>query len=149
SMGDRILAAYRTEPHRAVWIGFDSPAWERTPDFVIFWANLLDWVGAGGQGYISHPLTDVNPAWQMVSPTGLSPAPVSGQWPGLYKRPIDGQNVAVNAPVVEFKPFVDNTWPAQLSAALAEGSHGFDLTRVLLTLSLLLRLSAILTIKRP
>jgi len=149
SMGDRILAAYRTEPHRAVWIGFDSPAWERTPDFVIFWANLLDWVGAGGQGYISHPLTDVNPAWQMVSPTGLSPAPVSGQWPGLYKRPIDGQNVAVNAPVVEFKPFVDNTWPAQLSAALAEGSHGFDLTRVLLALALLLGLSAILTVNRP
>ncbi len=146
SMGDRILAAYRTEPHRAVWIGFDSPAWERTPDFVIFWANLLDWVGAGGQGYVSHPLTDVNPAWQMISPTGLSPAPVSGQWPGLYKTGNDGQIVAVNAPVVEFKPFVDNTWPAQLSAALADGSHGFDLTRVLLALALLFGLSAMLTV---
>lgn len=149
STGDRILAAYRTKPHRAVWIGFDSPAWERRPDFVIFWANLLDWVGSGGQGYISHPLTDVNPAWQMISPTGLSPAPVSGQWPGLYKNPSDGQIVAVNAPVIELNPFVDNKWPARLSAALADGSHGFDLTRVLLALALLLGLSAILTVHRP
>lgn len=149
SIGDRILSAYRTEPHRAVWIGFDSPAWERTPDFVIFWANLLDWVGAGGQGYVSHPLTDVNPAWQMISPTGLSPAPISGQWPGLYKNTSNGQIVAVNAPVIEFKPFVDNTWPARLSAALADRSHGFDLTRVLLALALLFGLSAVLTVNRP
>jgi len=149
SMGDRTLAAYRTEPHRAVWIGFDSPAWERTPSFVIFWANLLDWVGSGGQGYVGHPLTDVNPAWQMISPTGLSPAPLSGQWPGLYKNPSDGQIVAVNAPVIESNPFVDNTWPARHSAALADGSHGFDLTRILLALALLFGLSAILTVNRP
>src|SRR6185437_863002 len=149
SMGDRILAAYRTEPHRAIWIGFDSPAWERTPDFVIFWANLLDWVGSGGQGYVSHLLTDVNSAWQKISPTGLSPAPLSGQWPGLYKNPNDGQIVAVNAPVIEAKPFADNKWPTQLSAVLADGPHGFNLTRVLLGLALLFGLSAILTVNRP
>ncbi len=148
SMGDRILAAYRTVPHRAVWIGFDSPAWERTPDFVIFWANLLDWVGSGGQGYVSHPLTEVNPAWQMITAPGLSPSPPSGEWPGLYKNPIDGQTMAVNAPVIETKPFIDNTWPNRLSAALEDGSHGFDLTRVLLAIALLFGLSAVLTVHR-
>lgn len=149
SMGDRVLVAFRTEPHRAVWIGFNSPAWERTPDFVIFWANLLDWAGSGGQGYVSHQLTDLNPAWQMISSPGLSPAPISGQWPGLYKTSNEGQIVAVNAPVIEPLPPVDNKWPVRLSTALADGSQSFDLTRTALALALLFGLSAALTVNRP
>jgi hypothetical protein len=50
-IGNEVLVAVRESPARQVWIGFDSPDWPRTSDFVIFWSNVLDWVGQRGEDY--------------------------------------------------------------------------------------------------
>jgi hypothetical protein len=52
SVGEHPAVAIREAPHRQVWIGFDAPDFARTPEFVIFWTNVFDWlaVDAGGEG---------------------------------------------------------------------------------------------------
>ncbi|HEY1628655.1 MAG TPA: hypothetical protein VGF52_02285 [Tepidisphaeraceae bacterium] len=52
--GDRMLVAVRASPARQVWIGFHSPTFPRSSDFVIFWTNILDWVGHGGDAYLAN-----------------------------------------------------------------------------------------------
>lgn len=49
--GDHVLVAVREAPVRQVWIGFTSPAWPRTSNFVVFWTNALDWAGQGASIY--------------------------------------------------------------------------------------------------
>ena len=43
------------QPVRRVWIGFQSDVFPHYPDFVIFWSNVFDWLGDGGQDYESAP----------------------------------------------------------------------------------------------
>jgi hypothetical protein len=43
SVVGRPLVAVRDAPARQTWIGFSSPSWTRSSDFVIFWTNVLDW----------------------------------------------------------------------------------------------------------
>jgi hypothetical protein len=52
-----------------VWIGLDAPDFARTPEFVIFWTNVFDWLAGG----------DTDPAQQWVAavvpPIKISPPP--------------------------------------------------------------------------
>ena len=47
SIAGRPVVAVHDQPARQVWIGFDSPAFPRSPAFVVFWTNVLDWAGQG------------------------------------------------------------------------------------------------------
>lgn len=57
----QAIVAVRTEPARQVWIGFDLDAWAAKPQFVIFWTNVVDWVGQGEEHFTSEPVEDLNP----------------------------------------------------------------------------------------
>jgi hypothetical protein len=46
TIGDHPAVAVRESPRRQVWIGLDAPEFLRTPDFVIFWTNVFDWLAA-------------------------------------------------------------------------------------------------------
>ncbi len=53
--GDDVVVAVREAPTRQVWVGIgEFDTWSRTPGFVIFWANVFDWLGAGGATYTYH-----------------------------------------------------------------------------------------------
>jgi hypothetical protein len=47
------VLAVRRQPVKQVWIGFQSDEFPHQPDFVVFWSNVLDWLGDGGQSYES------------------------------------------------------------------------------------------------
>lgn len=53
--GDQPLVALREEPARQVWLGFQSADFSTRADFVIFWTNLLDWAGQGGEAFEAIP----------------------------------------------------------------------------------------------
>lgn len=48
SIGGHPAVAVRETPLRQVWIGLDAPDFARTPEFVIFWTNVFDWLAGGG-----------------------------------------------------------------------------------------------------
>jgi hypothetical protein len=50
SAGSVALAA-REEPCRQVWVGFSSDEFGHQADFVIFWSNVFNWLGDGGEDY--------------------------------------------------------------------------------------------------
>jgi hypothetical protein len=66
----QAIVAVRTEPARQVWIGFDLDAWAAKPQFVIFWTNVLDWVGQGEELFTSEPVEDLNPPGIRVDESG-------------------------------------------------------------------------------
>jgi hypothetical protein len=52
--GATVLAV-RQQPVKQVWVGFQSDEFPHHPDFVVFWSNIFDWLGDGGQSYESAP----------------------------------------------------------------------------------------------
>ncbi len=109
-VGDRVILAVRDGPARQAWIGLDSPAFARTPGFVVLWTSLLDWVGAGGDGLASLPL-DALPS----GAARLTPAPPDtdpARWPGVFETPT-GQ-VAANAGPATFGS-APTDWQARLA----------------------------------
>jgi hypothetical protein len=46
-VGDRTAVAIWDQPYR-VWVGFDSPSFASQVDYVVFWTNVFDFVGQGG-----------------------------------------------------------------------------------------------------
>ena len=49
------VLAIRPQPIKQVWVGFQSEEFPHHPDFVVFWSNVFDWLGDGGQSYESSP----------------------------------------------------------------------------------------------
>ena len=47
------VLAVRQQPVKQVWVGFQSDEFSHHPDFVVFWSNVFDWLGDGGQSYES------------------------------------------------------------------------------------------------
>jgi hypothetical protein len=78
SSASDVTVAVRDGSARQVWINADLREWEKTPDFVVFFANALEWVGGNEQQY-----TSVLPSLGRESP-------------GLYTL-ADGKQTAVNA----------------------------------------------------
>jgi hypothetical protein len=103
-IGDHVLLAIRQQPARQVWIGFRSTAWAATPDFVLFWSNVFNWVGQGQDRYIHSTVGG------------------SDLWPGVYRR--DGRRLAVNAPPIHLDPPAADDWQAHLSRLAAEQPIG-------------------------
>ena len=114
SVGNRPLVAVAPGGRRAVWVGFKSDEFERSPGFVVFWANLLTWVGGEerfGNGYV------IGATLEMQRVEG------DGDWlPGLY-RDGDGQFHAVNAADVQARGGDADEWKARVAEVVrnAEG----------------------------
>jgi hypothetical protein len=46
-----VAVACREEPVKQVWVGFNSEEFGHQADFVIFWSNVFNWLGDGGEDY--------------------------------------------------------------------------------------------------
>jgi hypothetical protein len=121
SVGGRPAVAVREAPARQVWVGIESEQWPRTPEYVVLWANVFDWLGGGGRRYVAHPPERLEGQWQAVETAGGVPATGEpGLWPGLYRHAEDGALRAVNAGDVRFPPVPPGDWRPQLQRVLAE-----------------------------
>jgi hypothetical protein len=130
SSASQVLIAASPDPFRQVWVGFDAPRWATTPDYVIFWTNVFDWAGGGGERFVARRVDEWSAEWKPVR----RPAGQVGAWPGLYRRS-DGVVRAFNAPDVPLSALPTSDWRAKI-AALARPHEGrLDLTPWLLILS--------------
>jgi hypothetical protein len=94
SAGEQPLLALREAPARQVWVGLQSTHFAATPEFVVLWTNVLDYLNGGGERFASHPSGSLTADWKRL--TGEPPASVgAGLWPGVYRRS-DGALRAVN-----------------------------------------------------
>jgi hypothetical protein len=91
--GEHVLVAARSTPVRRLWIGLESTAWERSPDYVVFWSNAFTWLAGLKQDFSFHAVTQLDPQWTCESPlpAGVQPS----AWPGIYRRS-DGVLRAMN-----------------------------------------------------
>jgi hypothetical protein len=131
SAGGAPVVAVRDNAGRQVWVGLDpAGSWARSPEFVVFWANVFDWVGRGdgsgddggassGVAYVAYPVGPTEGLWEPIEgETGVLPITEGAadrlvdnaaatvqpnNWPGLY-RSRDGLLRAVNAPPVPVEP---------------------------------------------
>lgn len=97
--GGEALVAVRTSPVRQAYVGLDLSEWSRSPGFVIFMANLLDWLGVGKQDFAATAPRALPSEWAAVEAVGVPSNVAPGLWPGIY-RDGDGRLMAVNAPDV-------------------------------------------------
>jgi hypothetical protein len=93
--GERqVLLAVRESPARQLWIGFDSPRWHDSADFVVFWAAALDWLGRGGERFAWQSVQHLPEGWRIIDSID---ADLAGTYlPGLIRRE-DGSLLALNA----------------------------------------------------
>jgi hypothetical protein len=127
TVGGKVWVAAREQPARAIWVGFDTSQWARSPAFVVFWANVFNWAGAGAERFAAYPVGALDDAdWTPVELAGSpseTPRPEPKLWPGLYRR-TDGTLRAINAPdVVIPRPPAATDWQERL-AALAKRAGG-------------------------
>jgi hypothetical protein len=88
SVGGRAVLAVKDRPARQVWVGFSTEPWAESPQFVIFWTNVLDWIGQGNDRFMSSPLEADMAGWE---------PPAGGRgMPGVYVDG-DGAQRAFNA----------------------------------------------------
>src|SRR5207237_5242804 len=64
TVGGRVAAAVRETPARQVWVGLESDEWPRSPDYVVFWGNVFDWLGGGETRFVSHPIGRLDGGWK-------------------------------------------------------------------------------------
>jgi hypothetical protein len=77
-VGGKTILAVAQAPVRKAWIGFAIDRWSAQTQFVIFWTNVLDWIGQEGTQFTSFPLEEPMLDWQpMTGPAGF---------PGIYQR---------------------------------------------------------------
>lgn len=117
--GERVAVAVREAPPRQVWVALDGAAFPRRADYVVFWTNVFDWLGQGGETFASHPVESLGVSWRRIT-DGPADAE-AGLWPGLYERS-DGTLRAVNAPAVTLPPpLTASDSRARLSRASSTG----------------------------
>lgn len=110
------LVAASGGPAPQAWISIASAEFARTPEFVILWTNLLDFVGGGGEAWTSHELRDLDPSWKPLDPG-------KPFWPGLWTR-ADGVTRAFNAPQAGLADPQQNEGISQQLPRLAGDSRG-------------------------
>ncbi len=74
SVAGKMAVGVRETPARQVWVGFDSKSFARSPDIVIFWTNLLDWAGQGGEAFQPVPGTTFATRASPATPKPPEPA---------------------------------------------------------------------------
>jgi len=140
SVENHVAVAVREQPVRQVWVSLDAPAFPRRADYVVFWTNVFDWLGRGGDAFVAHPIGLLSNDWRRVTdgPEGTAP----GLWPGMYERS-DGTLRAVNAPFVrppDVRPVTD--WQQRLARAVARTRGGRALSPYLLLAALFCAIGA-------
>ncbi|MDB5330455.1 MAG: hypothetical protein JWP03_1606 [Phycisphaerales bacterium] len=137
SMGSKVIVAVRTQPARQVWVGFEPGAWSATPDYVVFWANVLNWAGSGQERFAGHPLSEFEERWKRVSEQTMVAGMAPGEWPGLFES-ADGTRRAFNATAEPPPPLVRATgnWRQKLASAAAPRRAGADAGPLLLVLAM-------------
>jgi hypothetical protein len=130
----------RTDARPQVWIGFDSPTWDRTTAFVVFWTNVFDWI-SGQEKFASYPLAQWTPQWQARHPQDLAGPP--GLWPGLY-RDSAGELRAFNTLDLHTPAPPTASWPRMSSSQ----RHGIPVAAALLLAALTALVLAVLTWRR-
>ena len=127
TIGGRTAVAVRDTPAPQVWIGIDAEGWARRPEYVVFWADVFDWLGGAATRFTSYPVARMEGAWRMVERAGAEGSPPVSQepglWPGLYERVGDGARRAVNAGDIRFSAAPQAAWQTKL-ASLASGGGG-------------------------
>ena len=134
TLGGRTAVAVCEAPARQVWVGIESEEWPRTPEYVVFWANVFDWLGGEGVSFAAHPARRLVGAWEPVEwagqRSGRGPKSVAdwsedvGFWPGCYRRTEDGVLRAVNAGGVQFPTPPADAWRPRLERALERRASG-------------------------
>jgi hypothetical protein len=139
SVDATVLVAARSGPPREVWVGFTSSQFPRLTDFVVFWKDVLDWLGEGQTNYTSSPVGPLAGQWRLQEPAGTSIAPAdAGLVPGVYIGP-DGSLQAVNAGTASAAGGSTADWPAKLRRLLDQsGQRPHELCGILLVLALVL-----------
>jgi hypothetical protein len=95
SRQNRIIVAVRVSPRRQVWLNASLSDWEKTPDFVIFFGNVFDWISSSDQDYRSTAPTELGDRWTTTDGGSILPGSNPGEWPGIY-RSTTGETAAVN-----------------------------------------------------
>jgi hypothetical protein len=90
-----------------VWVGFDSTDFAGQAQFVVFWTNVFDWVGEGGETFSSASVDEIEPTWRLVEPTAGAYAPRMG--PGIYER-LNGTVEAVSVGEVRLPRPAPSDW---------------------------------------
>ena len=67
---------------RRLWIGFDLAAIAQRPEFVVFFTNAIDFVGAGKPVYASEPARVLEDSWKRVDTGSLEDMDAA---PGVYR----------------------------------------------------------------
>jgi hypothetical protein len=145
--GGKVWVAVREQPIRAVWVGFDAGDWARSSDYVVFWANVLNWAGAGGERFAAHPVGSLEGGWAAVelAPSVAPPEPML--WPGLYRRP-DGTLRALRPPELPDHASAASDWRERLARSDDETGARVELAPWITLVSLLCLLGAAALWKR-
>jgi hypothetical protein len=99
-IGDQTLVAARDGDARQVWVGFESREFARTPGFVVFWSNLLDWVGGKSAGGFASSTMRLMRDSRRLMPENLSDDVEAAAWPGVFETAAG--KVAMNAGPITF-----------------------------------------------
>jgi hypothetical protein len=138
--GTRVLVAVREQPARQVWVEFSSSSFARSPDFVVFWTDVFDWLGgSSGSGFRTEPVTQLDSSWQRDA--SLSGEPVTADpAPGVYCGP-NGALRSMSAMDLKLAPVSASAdWREKLAALSKHPRIGAstDLSRPLLIVALAL-----------
>ena len=133
-VGANVAVAVRESP-RQVLVAIDSESLPRRADYVVFWTNVFDWLGQGGDAFVAHPIGLLGDEWRRV--TDGPPQTEPGLWPGIYER-TDGTLRAVSAGP-HAKPTTaptTNDWQQRLARLPATSAGGHALSPYLLLAAL-------------
>jgi hypothetical protein len=141
----KTAIAIRDTPSRQLWMGLQTQSIANTPEFVILWSNILDWVGQGGEEFTAQETGNLDNSW--TAPPDYPPGLKPGWWPGIYRRS-DGTLLAVNAPDVPIPPAASTDWKSKLTELANEHRQAHSVNHLatpLILASLALMVLAALT----
>jgi hypothetical protein len=150
-IGAHTIIAVREGEVRQVWVGFESREFARTPAFVVFWTNLLDWIGNAGEGGFAASWVDQQlPSAKRLAPQKLPDDVDAAFWPGVFETPAG--KLAANVRPITFGGGGggDGTnWQARLSGLKLRGGSGINLAHWLALAALACLLIAVATWEKP
>jgi hypothetical protein len=120
TVGNVVLLAKRESPGRQVWVGFTQEAWPKSPDFVVFWTNVLDWVAGDAMQWTAMPVQQISSTWKPIHtpPKNVQP----NAWPGIYRD--SATLLAMNSDVPTFS--TEETLPLNLHLPPGTSNHSWS-----------------------
>lgn len=97
TVGGRVILAVSESAPLKIWVGFQSGSFSKDPSFVMFWADVLDWLSGQGEDYSYQSVRQLGRGWQRIEPdhpVAEEPGLLAGIW-----RNTEGHLIALNAAV--------------------------------------------------